>query len=261
DFGGNDNSNDGPDEEAGTPDDVPDTNPLPSFNSTVDQLTGNFRPFSNATDQYNFGPSNYYMRPGTRYSLGAMRHYELAPFADVYTQLMFTDYRSVAQIAPGGAFFNTATINCDNPFLSAQQATTIGCGAAAQLAATTIDPNSITAENPAGHTFLADPNIVPFYIGRRNVEGGGRQSQFHNQSFRALVGSRGDIADGWNYDVSVQFSRVTADNTNINDFVVPNLQNALHAVRDADGNIVCQSVVDGSDPNCVPYNPFGVGGV
>ena len=48
-----------------------------------------------------------------------MGHYELAPFADVYTQLMFTDVRSVAQIAPGGIFFDTATINCDNPFLSA----------------------------------------------------------------------------------------------------------------------------------------------
>jgi outer membrane receptor protein involved in Fe transport len=177
-----------------------------------------------------------------------MGHYELAPFADVYTQIMFTDYRSVAQIAPGGAFFNTATINCDNPFLSAQQAGAIGCGAPAQAAFA------------AG--FIDDPNVVPLYIGRRNVEGGGRQSQFHNQSFRALVGSRGDIADGWNYDVSVQFSRVTADNTNINDFVVPNLQNALHAVRDPDTNeIVCQSVVDGTDPNCVPYNPFGIGGV
>jgi hypothetical protein len=70
------------------------------------------------------------------------------------------------------------------------------------------------------------------YIGRRNIEGGGRQAEFHNSSFRALVGLRGDIADGWNYDVSVQFSRVATSQTATNDFVVPNLQNALHAVRD-----------------------------
>ena len=49
--------------------------------------------------------------------------------ADVYTQLMFTDYESVAQIAPGGNFFDTNTINCDNPLLSAQQLATIGCDA------------------------------------------------------------------------------------------------------------------------------------
>ena len=256
-FGGNSNAIPGPDGKVGTADDLrPDTNPLPDFNSTVDSTTGNtFRAFNNATDQYNFGPTNFYLRPDTRYSLGAMGHYELAPFADVYTQLMFTDVRSVAQIAPGGSFFNLGTINCDNPFLSTQQATTIGCGAAAQAATTTINPDT-------GEPFLADANEVPMYIGRRNIEGGGRQASFHNSSFRALVGSRGDIADGWNYDVSVQFSRTSISQSATNDFVVPNLQNALHAVRDPNtGEIVCASVLDGSDPSCVPYNPFTLGGV
>ncbi|HKU13423.1 MAG TPA: TonB-dependent receptor [Steroidobacteraceae bacterium] len=271
DFNGNDNSTAGPDKKRGTADDVPDTNPLPSFNSTVSSATGNtFRPFDANTDQYNFGPTNFYLRPDTRYSLGAMGHYELAPVADVYTQLMFTDVRSDAQIAAGGAFFNTGTINCDNPFLSAQQLTTIGCGAAAQLASVTINPATTvgpdglpgTADDVPGVPFLADPNVVPMYLGRRNIEGGGRQSQFHNQSFRGLIGSRGDFADGWNYDASVQFSRTTVDQSSINDFVVPNLQRALDAVRDPDtGEIVCRSVLDGTDPNCIPYNPFTLGGV
>ena len=66
--------------------------------------TNEFRPFGGATDQYNFGPANFYQRPDTRYSLGALGHYELAEYADVYTQLMFNDYESTAQIAPGGEF-------------------------------------------------------------------------------------------------------------------------------------------------------------
>jgi hypothetical protein len=68
-----------------------------------------------------------------------MGHYELTEYADVYTQLMFSDYESIAQIAPGGNFFDTNTINCDNPNLSAQQLATIGCDAAA-IAAGTIVP-------------------------------------------------------------------------------------------------------------------------
>ena len=44
------------------------------------------------TDVFNFGPTNHYQRPDRRYSLGAMGHYELTEHADVYTQLMFTDY-------------------------------------------------------------------------------------------------------------------------------------------------------------------------
>jgi outer membrane receptor protein involved in Fe transport len=246
DFGANVELDAGPDGELGTDDDI-DINPRPSFSYTVDQATGNFRDFNAATDQYKFGPLNHYLRPDTRYSLGAMGHYELSEHADVYTQLMYTNYRSVAQIAPGGAFFNTSTINCDNPFLNAQQFLAIGC------------------DNP-------DPDgTVPLYIGRRNVEGGGRQSEFQNASFRALIGSRGMIAEGWDYDVSVQFSRVTADNRATNDFSSTRLARALDAVDEgladgdpdtpANGNIVCRSVIDGTDPNCVPYNPFGVGGV
>jgi outer membrane receptor protein involved in Fe transport len=247
DFGANRVLGPGPDGVLGTADDV-DINPLPQFNFTVDSTTGNtFRNFAAATDQYNFGPKNHYLRPDTRYSLGAMGHYELAEFADVYTQLMFTDVRSVAQIAPGGAFFNTATINCDNPFLSATQATQIGCGAPAAAAAA------------AG--LIDDANFLPLYIGRRNIEGGGRQTEFHNNSFRGLVGTRGAIADGWDYDVSAQFSRTTADQSATNDFAVPQLQRALDVVLDDDGNPACRSALDGTDPNCVPWNPFQLGQV
>jgi iron complex outermembrane recepter protein len=253
DFGVNDNSNDGPDHIPDTADDVPDTNPLPSYNSTLNG--NNFRNFSSSLDQYNFGPTNHYLRPDTRYSLGAMGHYELAPFADLYTQLMFTDVKSVAQVAPGGIFIgDTSTINCDNPFLSAQQATTIGCGAPALAASQQINPAT-------GVPFLADPNRVPLQIGRRNVEGGGRQSDFENSSFRGLIGSRGEMSEGWSYDVSTQFSRTNATQLTLNFFSLPKIQRALDAVRDANGNIVCRSVVDGSDPKCIPYNVFQAGGI
>jgi iron complex outermembrane receptor protein len=240
DFGANDNSNNGPDLIKGTADDVPDTNPLPSYNFTVDGASGNFRPFNNDLDQYNFGPLNHYLRPDTRYSLGAMGHYELAEFADIYTQLMFADVRSVAQIAPGGIFIGDPdpSINCDNPFLSAQQFNAIGC-------------------NLVGPT-----DRVPLYIGRRNVEGGGRQSDFHNSSFRGLIGARGAIADGWDYDASVQFSRTTVEQLTLNFFSTPNINNALDVIIDpATGQPACRSFVDGSDPGCVPYNVFAVGGV
>jgi outer membrane receptor protein involved in Fe transport len=263
DFGANTLAHPGPDGIFGSDDDLAktDVNPMPSYNFDIDQGTGQFRAFNNSLDQYNFGPVNHYLRPDTRYSLGAMGHYELAPFADVYTQLMFTDVRSIAQIAPGGAFFDTTTVNCDNPFLSAQQATAIGCGAPAQAAANFINPVTGLPE-----PLLGDPNRVPLYIGRRNVEGGGRQQDFHNTSFRVLVGSRGDIADGWSYDVSTQFSRTSATQRTLNYFHIARLQNALNVIADPRpgatfGQPVCASVVDGSDANCVPYNVFQLGGV
>ena len=138
------------------------------------QTTGNtFRPFNDDTDLYNFGPANYYQRPDTRYTLGAMGHYELTEYADVYTQLMFSDYESIAQIAPGGDFFDTNTINCDNPILSA---------AAARHDRLHADGDRRRA------------TIVPLYIARRNVEGGGRQDSVREQLVPRLAGcSRRDL--------------------------------------------------------------------
>ena len=209
-------------------------------NYTVNSAgSGNtFRPFSSSLDQYNFGPVNHYLRPERRYSLGVNGHYEFNEHADVYAQAMFTDYKSIAQIAPGGAFFDTSTINCDNPMLSAQQLTTIGC----------VDGGE------------GMPSSVPLYIGRRNVEGGGRQQSFHNVSWRAVAGVRGAIDDVWNYDVSMQYSSVTNDQMTLNYFVIDRLKRAVDVVS-VGGVPTCRSVVDGSDPNCVPYNVFQIGGV
>jgi outer membrane receptor protein involved in Fe transport len=206
---------------------------------TVDSATGNtFRPFNAGTDLYNFGPLNYYQRPDTQITAGAFAHYELNTHAEVYSQLMFSDYRSVAQIAPGGDFFNTGTVNCANPLLSAQQAAAVGCSAAD----------------------ITNNTTVQMYLARRNVEGGGRRQDFHNATFRGLVGVHGDIAHNWKYDVSYQFARVTADQITENYFVTDRIQRALTVV-DVNGVPTCQSVVDGTDPACIPYNVFKIGGV
>ena len=191
-----------------------------------------------SADLYNFGPLNYYQRPERRYSLGAMGHYEFGEHADVYTQLMYSDYESLAQIAPGGNFGDTTTINCDNPLFPQGSLATIGCG---------------PAEIAAGTS-------VPMYILRRNVEGGGRQQSFANSSFRIVGGVRGAINEAWGYDASMQYSTTSVDATTLNYFVVSRMQNALDVI-DVGGVPTCRSVVDGSDPNCVPWNPFVPNGI
>ncbi len=197
-----------------------------------------FVPYVGSQNAYNFGPTNYFLRPERRYNFGAMGNYEFNDKAELYTQLMFTDYRSIAQIAPGGAFFDTATINCGNPLLSNQQATAIGCSAAEIAADASTD----------------------LYIGRRNVEGGGRRQSFRNSSFRGVVGLRGDFNESWDYDVSAQYSRLSADQETLNYFVIDRLERALDVVSTPNGP-ACRSVVNGSDPGCVPYNIFTLGGV
>jgi outer membrane receptor protein involved in Fe transport len=210
-----------------------------NFAFTLDPANpGAFRNYVGSRDAYNFGPINYFQRPDERYSLGAMGHYEINEHFDVFTQLMFTDYSTVAQIAPSGSFFNNATINCGNPLLGATQKTQIGCS-----------PVMIANDDPTS-----------LYIGRRNVEGGGRQDDLRYQSYRGVIGVRGAITDGWNYDLSAQYSRVQLSRIYRNDFSVTRLGRALDVV-DVGGTPTCRSVVNGTDPNCVPYNIFSYGGV
>jgi iron complex outermembrane receptor protein len=198
---------------------------------------GTFVPFSNATGQYNFGPLNYYQRPDERYSFGAFAEYEINDHAEVYADVMFTDYSSVAQIAPSGIFGNTSTINCANPLLSAQQRTVIGC-----------TPADVAADN--------DIFFIPL---RRNVEGGGRQDDIGYQSFRMVGGVRGPINDFWAYDVYAQYSRVELQRTYRNDFSVTRIGRAIDVIDDPSlpgVQPICRSVFDGTDPNCVPYDIF-----
>jgi outer membrane receptor protein involved in Fe transport len=197
-----------------------------------------FRDYNPATDLYNYGPLNHFQRPERRYSIGAMGHYEFGEHADVYTQLMFNDYESIAQIAPSGNFFSTSTINCDNPFLPAANLADIGCG---------------PAEIAAGSS-------VTMFIGRRNVEGGGRQQRFANNSFRTVAGVRGAIDDAWGYDASAQYSSVSANTGTHNYFVTSRLVRALNVI-DVGGVPTCRAALDGTDPGCVPWNPFVPNGV
>lgn len=236
-------------------------------NYTINGL-GGFRRFNNALDQYNFGPLNYYQRPDERYTLGAFAHYELNDRVEAYAQAMFTDYRSLGQIAPSGDFFNTGTINCDNPLLSAQQQDLLCNGFVFDSTGAIVGPIAarVVADTDGGTA--GNQGLAPFYIGRRNVEGGGRQDDLNYESYRTVLGFRGPLTDSWDYDVSGQYSRVKLSRVYRNDFSVTRLTRALDVVNNgpdgilgnADDAPICRSVLDGTDPNCEPYDIFSGAG-
>ena len=213
---------------------------------TVADASGGVRPFAAATDQYNFGPLNYFQRPADRYSATAIAHYDINDMARVYTQLAFHDDHTVAQIAPSGLFvFDTSTaggIHFENPFLSSAWKTTLAASNALE-----------------GSTFNKTGDVANILIARRNVEGGGRQDDIRHTSYRAIVGVKGDVG-AWSYDAFGQVGRVVYQETYKNDFSNVRIGRALDAVVDpVSGKTVCRSALDGSDPNCVPYNVWALG--
>jgi outer membrane receptor protein involved in Fe transport len=196
---------------------------------------------------YNYQPPNHLQRPDERRTVGAIGHYNISDAFEVYAEVSFMDDKSNAQIAPSGAFFITNELPCGNPLLSEQQFNVL-----------------CDAYN------LGVDDSQDVYIGRRNVEGGFRQNDIRHTSSRIVFGTRGEINDAWSYDVHGNFGRVTVSQTYLNDLSITNITRALNVIDDPrdsdgdgqpDGGAVCQSVVDGSDPNCLPWNVFETGGV
>jgi outer membrane receptor protein involved in Fe transport len=206
----------------------------PSF--TVDNA-GNLSPFG-AANQFNFAPFNFFQRPDERYTAGAFAHYQVKPWLDAYSSFMFMDDHTVAQIAPSGIFFGTQVkVNCDNPFLSAAEVNQF-----------------CTSQG------LTTAQQTTMFIGRRNVEGGPRQDDLRHDSYRLVLGAKGDFADAWTYDIYGQYGATVYSENFLHDLSINKIQRALQVVNVA-GVPTCTAKINGTDPNCVPYNVFHANGV
>ena len=168
---------------------------------TLDQ-NSNFIPSSG--NVYNYAPINHFMRPDEKWSMGTLLNYEINDTTKFYGELMATNYKTKAQIAESGTFFNDEYhLDFDSPLLNdtqRQQLTdTWGLGSGDEFAV---------------------------YIGKRNVEGGPRASVMTNSSFRVVLGLEGTVGD-WDYDVNYQKNYVDSSVTYINDFFGPKIVEAL----------------------------------
>jgi iron complex outermembrane receptor protein len=195
---------------------------------------------------FNSSPYQYLSRADTRYTAGAFANYEVNDYVRPYADVMFMNDRSTTAIAPSGLFefSNPGTptggmlVNCDNPFLSAQQQATIGCTAADIAAGSNADLS----------------------IGRRNVEGGPRVATYEHMNYRLLLGNKGTIGSAWNYDVYGSYYYTTLHQSN-DGYVSWSAASKALQVVDVNGTPTCKSVIDQTDRNCVPWNIFSQGGV
>ncbi len=200
------------------------------------------------TDTFNYNPYNFYQRPNKRYNFGAFANYDVAENTNAYTEIMFMQNHTNVQIAPSGIFGLGVTgenggINCNNVFLSDAQRQTL-CGA----------------------NGLGVDDIAPALILRRNVEGGNRNEDITNTTFRGLFGLKGGIGEtNFSYDVSASYSAVSRSSVYNNDLSKKKVAKALYAVADPKtGKPVCFVNIDedptNDDAACVPYDIWSSAG-
>lgn len=183
---------------------------------------------------YNYAPTNYIQRSDSRYTAGAFAHYEINKAAELYGSFMFMDDHTFSQAAPSALFQGTTfRINCNNPLMSASQAATL-CGSAAGT--------DVNQDTFIGYR-LTGPGSSP------------RRDDLRHTAYRINFGSRGEIAPGWTYDAGFLYSQVVLDESYKNNVDNAKAAKALQVVN-VNGVATCKSVVDGTDPNCVPIDVF-----
>lgn len=179
------------------------------------QPGGNLVSYSGASDEtFNYGAYNSLIRPQTRWTGGAFAHYEVDKMLDVYANFMFMDNHNSWQAAPTGSFFGQGPsgdisgggalfVSCNNPLLTSQ---------------------FISYFCPGG---TASAQNAELYVGRRNVEGGGRVTDFRHTSYRIVLGAKGDLGDDWTYDISAQESLTLYGQLYLHDWSKAAVQNSL----------------------------------
>jgi outer membrane receptor protein involved in Fe transport len=259
------------------------------FTNNAGGTTFTFGPGRTAVDGYtlfNFNPYNYFQRPDERYVAGAFADYEISPAIKPYLEFMFMDDRTLAQIAPSGAFSgNIFTVNCDNPLLGdpADPASVhaVVCGNTGNLVTGFLGTYPSTGDAPVGPFTGAEPPATftdafgntfqrgYFQVLRRNVEGGPRIADLKHTAYRGVVGTRGDFNPVLSYDAYFQYGRTNYTFIQENEFSISRLNRAINAVAVMPGTttpvpfgtpgavITCRSVLDGTDPACVPFDPMG----
>ncbi|MBW3568385.1 MAG: TonB-dependent receptor, partial [Proteobacteria bacterium] len=176
---------------------------------------------------YNFAPINFFQRPDERYAMGAFLSYEFNQNVRPYMEVNFMHDRSVAQIAESGTFF------AEQYDISLENRDVFSAAQALQL-------QSFFGIGPT--------DDVAVFVGKRNVEGGGRQSIGDHSAYRFVVGSEGDLGMNWAYDASYMYSAVASSQASVNDFFLPRVRQGIGVDQDCGGG-------------CVPYEVFTYNGI
>ncbi len=196
---------------------------------------------------------------------------------------------ATAAVNPGALRATTVNregIRLDNPYLSAAARATLTAqltaavnsgvnpNTGAAFAASGLTPAQIAANRDAALAQIA-AGTYRFSLRRNWVDLGTRDEQMKRELYRGVIGVRGDLGSDWNYEISANYSEhkessVITGNVNTQRYLL-----ALDTTRNAAGQIVCRSQVDGryagddvaGNPSqlasdiaaCVPLNPFGQG--
>ncbi len=147
--------------------------------------------------------------------------YSINPHISYFAEAKFVT-SSTAISGTVNSFNDTLTISNQNPYMPTRLREALD-----SFLASNTDP---AFDNPQ------------VFITRDMTDMGVAGAWVERNTFRAVTGFEGDLANGWSYEVSVNFGRTNERYTNRNARIEDRYYAAIDAVQDPDsGNIVCRS--------------------
>ncbi|WBO21411.1 TonB-dependent receptor domain-containing protein [Sphingomonas abietis] len=180
----------------------------------------------------------------TRLSVNLLAHYDVSDAFTPFVEAKYVRVRANQEGQP--SFVQGLSIACDNPFVTSQALATL---------------QSIGR--------CANPATGSIAISRFNVDFGGRGELEKRDTYRVVAGVRGNFMDTWHYEVAANYGEFHGSTKSLNNLLLytqdgqnyAGFYNAIDAVRNASGQIVCGINADADptndDPSCVPISLFG----
>ncbi|WP_336959984.1 TonB-dependent receptor plug domain-containing protein [Sphingobium aquiterrae] len=241
-------------------------NPTCSSVSSIRFLAGGIpTQYCQPEDTYNYAPYNLLQRPLSRYNVSALGHYDLTDHITAFAEAFYADTKNNYELAPesfvpltpGAPGSQTLLVPnyANNPVLPAVLRQFFADNA--RYFDTGLLPGYSAI---GGSTGVRSGTAAVVGAGRRADEFGTRQYYYERQAFDITGGLRGDfkaIGQDFRWEAFGQFMRTREDSRNVSIFNQARLSQAMDAVVDPSGNIVCRNNTSG----CVPVNIFGVGSI
>jgi len=181
-------------------------------------------------DSFNLGQFNDLQPTFDRYNANFKVNYDLNDDTNLYFSAKYSKTKAQDVGQPAFFFYNPQNwVSIDNPYM---------------------DQSVVDLLNESGADGIV-VNRMMTDLGRR-IEDDTRETQ------RYVAGVTGVVANDWDYDISVVYGQTDLDRVNSNNMIMANYFNALDAVRDASGNIVCRNE-EARNAGCVPVNIMGFG--
>ncbi|MEZ5998642.1 MAG: TonB-dependent receptor [Hyphomonas sp.] len=193
---------------------------------------------------YNRNPNRRILIPQERYSAALKAEYEINPYVNLNTTLLYAHVSSDTDIEP----FPLSSEDIYDP--------------------TGLIPNGnvnngIPLTNPLIPQAMVDAAIANGFdsiaFARRMTEIAYRTGRYDRETLDLTIGVDGPLGDtGWTYDAYINHGRSASVRIGTGQINVQNMRFALDAVDDGNGNIICRDATARAF-GCVPINIWGKG--